>query len=119
MGSDERPTDEQKAFLDHVIARCNIEQKELGQTRAHVAESKTNYSEPVRTCLFGIPGAGKSHCIKLLRKLFEDCLHWEDGVQFQFLAQQNTMASLIGGTPRLQNEDVSRQKKTVMSMSSS
>ena len=97
MASDERPTDEQKAFLDHVIARCNIEQKELGQTRAHVAESKTNYSEPVRTCLFGIPGAGKSHCIKLLRKLFEDCLHWEDGVQFQFLAQQNTMASLIGG----------------------
>ena len=51
----------------------------------------------MRDCLFGIPGAGKSHCIKLVRLFFEECLHWEDGVQFQFLAQQNTMASLIGG----------------------
>ena len=45
----------------------------------------------------GIPGAGKSTCIKYMRRLFEDCLGWEDGVQFQFLASQNTMAALIGG----------------------
>ena len=33
----------------------------------------------------------------LLRKYFEECLHWEPGVQFQCMALQNTMASLVGG----------------------
>ena len=28
----------------------------------------------------------------------ENCLGWQDGVQFQLLASQNTMAALIGGT---------------------
>ena len=51
----------------------------------------------MRSCLFGIPGAGKSHCIKLVRRFFEECLRWEDGVQFQFVASQNTMAALIDG----------------------
>ena len=97
MASDERPTDEQKVFLERVITRCNAEQKELSRTRAHVAERNSTLSEPVRDCLFGIPGAGKSHCIKMLRSFFEECLHWEPGVQFQCMAQQNTMASLIGG----------------------
>ncbi len=50
-----------------------------------------------RACLFGLPGAGKSTCIKWLRDFFENCLQWVDGVQFQFLAAQNTMAALIGG----------------------
>jgi len=45
----------------------------------------------------GIPGAGKSTCIGYMRRLFEECLGWGDGVQFQFLASQNTMAALIGG----------------------
>ena len=31
------------------------------------------------------------------RSCFEDGLGWEDGVHFQFLATQNTMAALIGG----------------------
>ena len=62
-----------------------------------VAQNTKSLSEPMRACLFGIPGAGKSHCIHLLRRFFEECLRWEDGVQFQFLAQQNTMAALIGG----------------------
>ena len=53
--------------------------------------------EPFRCCLLGLPGAGKSTCIKLMRRFFEECLKWEDGVQFQFLASQNTMAALIGG----------------------
>ena len=48
-------------------------------------------------CLFGLPGAGKSACLKLIRDLFENCFDWEDGVQFQFLAPQNTMAALVGG----------------------
>ena len=37
-------------------------------------------------------------CIKWLSDFFENCLGWQDGVQFQFLASQNTMAALIGGT---------------------
>ena len=35
--------------------------------------------------------------MKLIRDLFENCFGWEDGVQFQFLAPQNTMAALVGG----------------------
>ncbi len=54
-------------------------------------------SEPARDCLLGVPGAGKSHCLKLLRRFFEECLVWQDGVHFQFLASQNTMAALIRG----------------------
>ena len=46
----------------------------------------------------GIPGGGKSHCLHLLRDLFQNCLGWTHGVQFQFLATQNSMAELIGGT---------------------
>ena len=95
--SDDKPTEQQRAFLDRVLDRCSIEHVELNKQRALAAGQKADLSEPVRDCLFGIPGAGKSHCIKLVRRFFEECLHWEDGVQFQFLAQQNTMASLIGG----------------------
>ena len=55
-------------------------------------------SEPARTCLLGVPGAGKTYCLLLLRDFFESCLKWTHGVQFQFLATQNTMAELIGGS---------------------
>ena len=55
------------------------------------------YSFGFRFSQKGAQGAGKSHCINIRRRFFEECLGWEDGVQFQFLAQQNTMAALIGG----------------------
>ena len=32
-----------------------------------------------------------------MRSFFVDALRWEEGVDFQFLASQNTMAALIGG----------------------
>ena len=32
-----------------------------------------------------------------MRSYFEECLDWEDGIQFVFLASQNTMAALVGG----------------------
>ena len=83
-----KPTDEQMSFLRRVVERCREEQQEM------ISE---NFTEPVRDCLFGLPGGGKSTCIKWLRDFFENCLQWEDGVQFQFLAAQNTMAALIGG----------------------
>ena len=57
---------------------------------------KASLSEPIRDCVFGIPGAGKSTCIKLLRRFFIEVMHWESGVQFQTLASQNTMAALVG-----------------------
>ena len=63
------------------------------------ARKKWRFSESVRECLLGIPGAGKTHCLLLLRDFFETCLGWTHGVQFQFLATQNSMAELIrGGT---------------------
>ena len=89
----EAPNAEQYAFLERVVARCRAEQAEL----AHVGRPGHTGSEPCRDCVFGIPGAGKSTCIKLVRRFFEECLGWEHGVQFQFLATQNSMAELIGG----------------------
>ena len=86
------PNKEQMAFLIRVIDRCREESKNLRNPKL-----KTYSDEPVRDFLLGIPGSGKSTCIKLMRRFFEECLKWEDGVQFQFLASQNTMAALIGG----------------------
>ena len=54
-------------------------------------------SEPCRCALLGMPGAGKSLCLALMRDFFEKVLGWKHGVQFQFLASQNSMAALIGG----------------------
>ena len=96
--SDKPPTPEQQKFLKSVIARCFREQKELGRWNRPAKQGKTkSLSESLRLVLLGIPGAGKSHCIHLLRDLFQSCMNWSDGVQFQFLATQNTMAELIGG----------------------
>ena len=55
-------------------------------------------TENNRTCLLGVPGAGKTYCLWLLKDFFESCLKWTHGVQFQFLATQNTMAELICGS---------------------
>ena len=96
-GSKDAPNEAQALFLDRVIQRCEEEHTDFRDAGAPVAQNTKSLSEPMRACLFGIPGAGKSHCIHLLRRFFEECLRWEDGVQFQFLAHQNTMAALIGG----------------------
>ena len=95
--SSKPPSAEQEAFLQRVVARCRAEQRDFSACCVSKAKNFET-SEPLRDCLFGIPGAGKSQCIKWVRDLFETCLGWQDGVQFQFLASQNTMAALIGGT---------------------
>ena len=77
---------------------CRTEHNELGKVAAGSTKKAKVLSEPSCACLFGLPGAGKSHCLLLLRRFFEECLGWEDGVQFKFLASQNTMAALVGGT---------------------
>ena len=99
QSSDKPPTAEQRAFLKCVAQRCSTEQQELHQWNAPGGSRRGDIlSEPERVCLFGDPGAGKSHCIHLLRDFFETVMQWEHGVQFQFLATQNSMAELIGGS---------------------
>ena len=72
--SEEKPNDEQGRSLRGVVERCKTGRAELHRN------SSLELSEPMRACLMGFPGAGKSKCLK-----------WEDGVQFQFLAFQNTI----------------------------
>ena len=74
-----------------MVHRCKKEQQELSKEKANAL------SEPVRDCLLGIPGAGKSTCIKLMRRFFEECLGWEHGVQFLCVAFQNRVARAMGG----------------------
>ena len=62
-----------------------------------VGKKNMSLTERARLALLGMPGAGKSHCLHLLRDFFGSCMQWTDGVQYQFLATQNTMAELIGG----------------------
>ena len=86
------PNTKQMEFLLRVIDRCRNE-----ATSFKSPQTQNFKDEPLRDCLLGLPGAGKSTCINLVRRFFEECLQWEDGIQFQFLATQNTMAALIGG----------------------
>ena len=110
QGGDEKPTDEQMQVLERIIGRCRQEAADFRREAETVAEPAKKrrkatrrkraagaVSEPVRDCLLGMPGAGKSYCLTLIRRFFEEVLAWEDGVQFQFLASQNTMAALIRG----------------------
>ena len=53
------PNAEQKAFLESVIQRCEAEANELPKLHTRARKS-TILSEPLRSCLFGIPGAGIS-----------------------------------------------------------
>ena len=101
-------------FLRRVIGRCGAEERQMRQgfqEAKSAAERKRRDpssnrgrsgrhqygGEPVRDCLLGVAGAGKSHALKLVRRFFEECLHWEDGIHVQYLATQNTMAALIHG----------------------
>ena len=55
-------------------------------------------SEPLRWCMHGGPGTGKSHVIKILKdELFGRLLQWNMGVEFQLVAFQAVMAELLGG----------------------
>ena len=53
--------------------------------------------DPLRWCVHGGPGTGKSHVIKLVKELFTDVLQWNIGVEFQIVALQAVMADLLGG----------------------
>jgi len=63
-----------------------------------VARGGADMGEPLRWCMHGGPGTGKSHVLCILRKeLFEDLMQWTIGVHFQITAFQAVMAQLLGG----------------------
>ena len=90
------PNRMQREFITCIVERCRQEHEQFKRAQSQQKQHRDMYDdEPLRCCLLGIPGAGKSTCIHYMRRFFEECLKWEDGVQFQFLASQNTMAALI------------------------
>ena len=92
------PNRMQREFITCVVKRCRQEHEQFKRAQTQQKQHRDMYDdEPLRCCLLGIPGAGKSTCIHYMRRFFEECLKWEDGVPFQFLASQNTMAALISG----------------------
>ena len=79
-------------FLQHVADRVKIEiLEERADARRH------SKHEPLLDLLHGIPGSGKSKVIHWLRRMFEEAMGWEHGVQFVCLAFQNAMAANIDG----------------------
>ena len=96
--SEKKPNPQQTAVIEAVSVRCQAEQAELNRWNGPVKNRRADMlSEPLRVCVLGDPGAGKSHCIHLLRSFFQEVMEWEHQMQFQFLAPQNSMAELVGG----------------------
>ena len=85
---------EQSAFLETVCARVKAEAV-TGQDRGGMAETNT---EALRWALHGGPGTGKSYVLNLLRReLFESCLGWRQGLEFQIVAFQAVNAEPLDG----------------------
>ena len=82
------PSVEQEKFLETVVRRCLIEAQEE-------RDEPEFRSEPVRTFLHGVPGAGKSQTLKWLRDFFETVCGWQHEQQFVYVAPQNTQAALV------------------------
>ena len=62
------------------------------------ADGNAEYWEPLRWCLHGGPGTGKSHVLKVVKEeLFQGILKWDMGVNFQIVALQAVMAQLLDG----------------------
>ena len=68
------------------------------QEKADEDVNKEYRSEPVPMLLHGVPGAGKSRVLKWMRIFFEEVCDFTHGVEFVYLASQNTMAALSGGS---------------------
>ena len=63
------PNEDQMCFLLRIIDRCRQESIALKNSGG-----KKPSDRPLRDCLLGLPGSGKSTCIKLMRRFFEECL---------------------------------------------
>ena len=88
-----KPNREQKQFLDHFVARLQVERME---ERSRTPASTS--AKPFFDLVHGFPGTGKSKVIAWMRVLMEQGLGWTHGVQFVCLAFQNSMAALNGFT---------------------
>ena len=88
--SEKVPSDEQLKAIKMIVERCLQERSEEQQELEY-------RSEPLRLILHGVPGAGKTATLLWIRNFFEEVCGWTHGVQFVFLASQNTMAALILG----------------------
>jgi len=108
----EPPTTEQTALLRRVAARILREfaEEKIGDRAAeelHALDLEAE-EEPVRALVHGPPGTGKSRAIKFIRRLFEEALGWQHGVEFICVAFQNRMAAAIGGTTLHSGADLPR-----------
>ena len=56
-------------------------------------------SEPLRWVVHGGPGTGKSHVVRdvIKHELFDQILHWHQGLDYQVIALQAVMADLLKG----------------------
>ena len=79
-------------FLEALARRLKTE---IAEPMAETTGKSTH--EPMFGLVHGLPGTGKTYVVKWVRRLFEEALGWQHGVQFVFLAFQNSMAALIDG----------------------
>ena len=75
----------------HMVAQRVIKELEAAD------DVEPDLGDPLRWCVHGGPGTGKSHVIKLVKEMFTDVLQWNIGVEFQIVALQAVMADLLGG----------------------
>ena len=54
-------------------------------------------TEPLLRLVHGLPGSGKTEVLRWLQGYFEQVWNWTLGVQFDFVAPLNSMASNING----------------------
>ena len=92
MIRDIRPTEEQRAVLEALVERVEVEaQEEQSATR------ETSEQEPLFDLVHGFPGTGKTELIFWIRELFEKQLGRTHGIEFVCPAYQNIMAANING----------------------
>ena len=92
LESEPKPNCEQESFLKHFIRRMKME---ILEKRSRTVNASNE--EPLLDLVHGFPGTGKSMLIAWMRRLMEEGLGWEHGVQFVCLAFQNAMAAAING----------------------
>ena len=75
-----------------------VAERVMQELRAGPDAPDEAFGEPLRWCVHGGPGTGKSkHVIAFIKELFQEVLHWDMGVEFQIVALQAVMADLLGG----------------------
>ena len=92
----EVPKPEQERFLRTVAHRCQYEASVQKMT-VEKREKRKDFEPPQAYALLAPPGTGKTKCIKLVCEYFKEVQGWTQGIEFQCLASQNSMAGRIDG----------------------